>query len=137
MNPELKVVIYEQRKLFKKLLDLLDEQHEFIINKEVTKMDKIAKDLENISRDIAKLEIQRRNIISEGVSMSSLVVSCDDDKIKEAYEEIKSNIKMIELQKEANQTLLKQRLFFTKKMMNVIKPNQGIGTYNAYGQVGK
>ena len=137
MNPELKVVIYEQRKLFKKLLDLLDEQHEFIINKEVTKMDKIAKDLESISRDIAKLEIQRRNIISEGVSMSSLVVSCDDDKIKEAYEEIKSNIKMIELQKEANQTLLKQRLFFTKKMMNVIKPNQGIGTYNAYGQVGK
>ncbi|MBC6002505.1 FlgN protein [uncultured Clostridium sp.] len=137
MNPELKVVIYEQRKLFKKLLDLLDEQHEFIINKEVTKMDKIAKDLENISRDIAKLEIQRRNIITEEVSMSSLIENCEDEKIKEAYEEIKSNIKMIELQKEANQTLLKQRLFFTKKMMNVIKPNQGIGTYNAYGQVGK
>lgn len=137
MNPELKVVIYEQRKLFKKLLDLLDEQHEFIINKEVTKMDKIAKDLENISRDIAKLEIQRRNIITEEVSMSSLIEKCEDEKIKEAYEEIKSNIKMIELQKEANQTLLKQRLFFTKKMMNVIKPNQGIGTYNAYGQVGK
>ncbi|MEG0022491.1 MAG: flagellar protein FlgN [Bacilli bacterium] len=137
MNPELKVIIYEQKKLFKELLNMLDEQYEFIINKEVTKMDKIAKKLENISRDIAKIEIQRRNIIGAETKMSSLIDNCDDVKIKESYEEIKTSIKMIEIQKEANQTLLKQRLFFTKKMMNVIKPNQGMGTYNAYGQVGK
>ena len=99
MNPELKVVIYEQRKLFKKLLDLLDEQHEFIINKEVTKMDKIAKDLENISRDIAKLEIQRRNIITEEVSMSSLIENCEDEKIKEAYEEINYYDNIVTLRK--------------------------------------
>lgn len=137
MNPELKVIIYEQKNLFKKLIKLLDEQYEFIVNKEVTKMDKIAKDLESLSRDIAKLEIQRRNLVGANVKMSSLVERCDDDKVKEAYEEIKENIKMIEIQKEANQMLLKQRLFFTKKMMNVIKPNQGVGTYNSYGQVGK
>ncbi|WP_373600007.1 flagellar protein FlgN [Paraclostridium bifermentans] len=137
MNPELKVIIYEQKNLFKKLIKLLDEQYEFIVNKEVTKMDKIAKDLEGLSRDIAKLEIQRRNLVGANVKMSSLVERCDDDKVKEAYEEIKENIKMIEIQKEANQMLLKQRLFFTKKMMNVIKPNQGVGTYNSYGQVGK
>ncbi|CEN21696.1 flagellar protein FlgN [Paraclostridium sordellii] len=137
MNPELKVIIYEERKLFNKLLDLLDEQHDYIVNKEVTKMDKIAKDLENLAREIAKIEIQRREITSSDVSMSSLIENCEDEKIKEAYNEITSNIKMIELQKETNQTLLKQRLFFTKKMMNVIKPNQGIGTYNAHGQVGK
>ncbi|MEG0873438.1 MAG: flagellar protein FlgN [Clostridia bacterium] len=137
MNPELKIIIYEQKKLFKELLNMLDEQYEFIINKEVTKMDKIAKKLENISRDIAKIEIQRRNIIGAETKMSSLIDNCDDVKIKESYEEIKTSIKMIEIQKEANQTLLKQRLFFTKKMMNVIKPNQGMGTYNAYGQVGK
>lgn len=63
MNPELKVIIYEQKNLFKKLIKLLDEQYEFIVNKEVTKMDKIAKDLEGLSRDIAKLEIQRRNLV--------------------------------------------------------------------------
>lgn len=137
MKPELKVIIYEQKKLFKELLSLLDEQYEFIVNKEVTKMDKIAKTLENLSRDIAKIEIQRRSIVGTEASMSSLVSNCNDEKIKEAYEEIKTNIKMIEIQKEANQTLIKQRLFFNKKMMNVIKPNQGICTYNAYGQVGK
>ncbi|MGL5755001.1 MAG: flagellar protein FlgN [Paraclostridium sp.] len=137
MNPELKVIIYEQRKLFKELLNLLDEQYDFIVNQEVTKMDKIAKTLENVAREIAKMEIQRRTIMGAETSMSSLVNRYDDEKIKEAYEEIKTSIKMIEVQKEANQTLIKQRLFFTKKMMNVIKPNQGISTYNAYGQVGK
>lgn len=137
MNPELKVIIYEQKNLFKNLIKLLDEQYEFIVNKEVTKMDKIAKNLENLSRDIAKLEIQRRNLVGANVKMSSLIAKCDDDKVKEAYEEIKESIRMIEIQKEANQMLLKQRLFFTKKMINVIKPNQGVGTYNSYGQVGK
>lgn len=137
MNPELKVVIYEQRKLFKELLNLLDEQYDLILGKDATLLDKIARKLENVSRDIAKLEIQRRNIVGSNSSMRSLVEKSDDKNIKEAYEEIRQTIKMIELQKESNQTLLKQRLFFNKKMLNVLKPSQGIGTYNYCGQVGK
>lgn len=137
MNPELKVVIYEQRKLFKKLLDLLDEQYDLMLSKDATLLDKIVKKLENTCRDIAKLEIQRRNIVGSDVSMSSLIEQSDDKNIKEAYEEIKQSIKMIEIQKESNQMILKQKLFFNKKMLNVLKPNQGIGTYNYCGQVGK
>ncbi|MCE9675753.1 flagellar protein FlgN [Paraclostridium bifermentans] len=137
MNPELKVVIYEQRKLFKELLNLLDEQYDLILGKDATLLDKIARKLENVSRDIAKLEIQRRNIVGLNSSMRYLVEKSDDKNIKEAYEEIRQTIKMIELQKESNQTLLKQRLFFNKKMLNVLKPSQGIGTYNYSGQVGK
>ncbi|WP_250674381.1 flagellar export chaperone FlgN [Paraclostridium ghonii] len=137
MNPELKVVIYEQRKLFKKLLDLLDEQYDLMLSKDATLLDKIVKNLESTCRDIAKLEIQRRNIVGSDVSMSSLIEQSDDKNIKEAYEEIKQSIKMIEIQKESNQMLLKQKLFFNKKMLNVLKPNQGIGTYNYCGQVGK
>lgn len=137
MNPELKVVIYEQRKLFKELLNLLDEQYDLILGKDATLLDKIARKLENVSRDIAKLEIQRRNIVGSNSSMRSLVEKSDDKNIKEAYEEIRQTIKMIELQKESNQTLLKQRLFFNKKMLNVLKPSQGIGTYNYSGQVRK
>lgn len=137
MNPELKVVIYEQRKLFKELLNLLDEQYDLILGKDATLLDKIARKLENVSRDIAKLEIQRRNIVGSNSSMRSLVEKSDDKNIKEAYEEIRQTIKMIELQKESNQILLKQRLFFNKKMLNVLKPSQGIGTYNYSGQVRK
>lgn len=137
MNPELKVIIYEQRKLFKELLNLLDEQYDLILGKDALLLEKVTKKLENASRDIAKLEIQRRNIVGSDFSMGSLVEKSDDKNIKEAYEEIKQTIKMIELQKESNQTLLKQKLFFNKKMLNMLKPNQGIGTYNYSGQVGK
>lgn len=137
MNPELKVIIYEQRKLFKELLNLLDEQYDLILGKDALLLEKVTKKLENASRDIAKLEIQRRNIVGSDFRMGSLVEKSDDKNIKEAYEEIKQTIKMIELQKESNQTLLKQKLFFNKKMLNMLKPNQGIGTYNYSGQVGK
>lgn len=137
MSPELKVIIYEQRKMFKELLNLLDEQYDLILGKDPTLLDKIARKLENVSRDIAKLEIQRRNIVGSDFSMGTLIEESDDKNIKEAYEEIKQTIKMIEVQKESNHVLLKQKLFFTKKMLNVIKPNQGTGTYNYCGQVGK
>lgn len=137
MSPELKVIIYEQRKMFKELLNLLDEQYDLILGKDPTLLDKIARKLENVSRDIAKLEIQRRNIVGSDFSMGNLIEENDDKNIKEAYEEIKSTIKMIEVQKESNHVILKQKLFFTKKMLNVIKPSQGTGTYNYCGQVGK
>lgn len=137
MSPELKVIIYEQRKMFKELLNLLDEQYDLILGKDPTLLDKIARKLENVSRDIAKLEIQRRNIVGSDFSMGTLIETNDDKNIKEAYEEIKSTIKMIEVQKESNHIILKQKLFFTKKMLNVIKPSQGTGTYNYCGQVGK
>lgn len=137
MNPELKVIIYEQRKMFKELLNLLDEQYDLILGKDPTLLDKIARKLENISTDIAKLEIQRRNIVGSDFSMGTLIEENDDKNIKKAYEEIKSTIKMIEVQKESNHVLLKQKLFFTKKMLNLIKPSQGTGTYNYCGQVGK
>ena len=137
MSPELKVIIYEQRKMFKELLNLLDEQYDLILGKDPTLLDKIARKLENVSRDIAKLEIQRRNIVGSDFSMGALIEKNDDKNIKEAYEEIKSTIKMIEVQKESNHVILKQKLFFTKKMLNVIKPSQGTGTYNYCGQVGK
>lgn len=137
MSPELKVIIYEQRKMFKELLNLLDEQYDLILGKDPTLLDEIARKLENVSRDIAKLEIQRRNIVGSDFSMGTLIEANDDKNIKEAYEEIKSTIKMIEVQKESNHVILKQKLFFTKKMLNVIKPSQGTGTYNYCGQVGK
>ena len=137
MNPEIKVIIYEEKNILKNLLALLDEQYNCIINKEIIKMDKIAKKLDETSKELAKIEIQRRNIMGSEASMKETVQLCDDENIKNAYEEIVSTLRMVQLQKEANDTLIKQRLFFTKKMINLIKPSKDIGVYNAYGKVGK
>ena len=137
MNPEIKVIIYEEKNILKNLLALLDEQYDYIINKEIIKMDKVAKKLDETSKELAKIEIQRRNIMGSEASMKEIVQLCDDENIKNAYEEIVSTLRMVQLQKEANDTLIKQKLFFTKKMINLIKPSKDIGVYNAYGKVGK
>lgn len=137
MNPEIKVIIYEEKNILKNLLALLDEQYDCIINKEIIKMDKIAKKLDETSKELAKIEIQRRNIMGSEASMKEIVQLCDDENIKNAYDEIVSTLRMVQLQKEANDTLIKQKLFFTKKMINFIKPSKDIGVYNAYGKVGK
>ena len=137
MNPEIKVIIYEEKNILKNLLALLDEQYDYIINKEIIKIDKVAKKLDETSKELAKIEIQRRNIMGREASMKEIVQLCDDENIKNAYEEIVSTLRMVQLQKEANDTLIKQKLFFTKKMINLIKPSKDIGVYNAYGKVGK
>ena len=115
MNPDIKVIIYEEKNILKNLLALLDEQYDYIINKEIIKMDKVAKKLDETSKELAKIEIQRRNIMGSEASMKEIVQLCDDENIKNAYEEIVSTLRMVQLQKEANDTLIKQKLFFTKK----------------------
>ena len=137
MNPEIKVIIYEEKNILKNLLSLLDEQYDCIINKDIIKMDKIAAKLDETSKELAKIEIQRRNLMGSEANIKDIISLSDDENIKSAYEEIVSTIKMLQLQKEANDTLIKQRLFFTKKMINFIKPSKDIGVYNAYGKVGK
>ena len=137
MNADIKVIIYEEKNILKNLLSLLDEQYDCIIDKDVIKMDKVASKLDEASKELAKIEIQRRNIMGSETSMKDMVSLCDDENINRAYEEIVSTIKMVQLQKQANDTLIKQRLFFTRKMINLIKPNKDIGVYNAYGKVGK
>lgn len=137
MNSQLKVIVFEEKNIIKNLLMLLDKQYDFVVNQDVIKMETIAKELDEASKALAQIEIKRRNIMGSQTSMKNTIENCDDEKIKQAYEEIINDLKMIEMQKQANDTLIKQRLFFTKKMINCIKPNKGIGTYNAYGNVGK
>jgi len=137
LNPQIKVIIYEEKNILKELLSLLDEQYDSIINKDIIQMDKIAGKLDETSKELAKIEIQRRNIMGSEASIKNIVNDCDDENIKSAYEEIVSTLRMVQLQKEANDTLIKQKLFFTKKMINFIKPSKDIGVYNTYGKVGK
>ena len=137
MSPELKVIIYEEKNLLKYLLNLLDEQYEAIINKDVIKLDNLVAKLESTSKNLATLEIKRRNIMENELDVKVVIENCEDENIKQAYEEIKTTLRMLEVQKEANDLFLKKQLTFTKKMINFIKPSKGIKTYNAYGQVGK
>ena len=136
MNPELKLVMFEEKKLLQELLDLLDKQHEAIIAKELMTLEKLTEDIEAVGKSIAAIEIKRRGLVKEE-SFSEIIETSDDDHIKEVYKEIKSLLNNLEAQKSTNDTLIKQNLFFTNKMTSVIKPQKSAGTYDSYGKVGK
>ena len=126
MNSELKVIIFEQKKILQNLLKLLDEQYNLVLNKDVIALGK----------KLATIEIKRRNIASEE-EFNNFIKNTDDEHITNVYNEMKELLTNLQKQKDINNTLIKQRLFFTNKMINVIKPSKNVNTYNAYGKVGR
>lgn len=136
MNSELKLVIFEEKKELQYLLDLLDEQYNLILNKDVIGLEKIANEIELAGKNVAAVEIKRRKIVTEE-EFKLFVESTNDQHVKDVHRQIKNILNNLEIQKDTNDTLIKQRLFFANKMINVIKPSKGIGTYNSYGKVGR
>lgn len=136
MNSELKVIIFEQKKILQNLLKLLDEQYNLVLNKDVIALGKIAEDIEEEGKKLATIEIKRRNIASEE-EFNNFIKNTDDEHITNVYNEMKELLTNLQKQKDINNTLIKQRLFFTNKMINVIKPSKNVSTYNAYGKVGR
>ena len=136
MNSELKVIIFEQKKILQNLLKLLDEQYNLVLNKDVIALGKIAEDIEEEGKKLATIEIKRRNIASEE-EFNNFIKNTDDEHITNVYNEMKELLTNLQKQKDINNTLIKQRLFFTNKMINIIKPSKSVNTYNAYGKVGR
>lgn len=136
MNSELKLIIFEQKKILQNLLKLLDEQYNLVLNKDVIALGKIAEDIEEEGKKLATIEIKRRNIASEE-EFNNFIKNTDDEHITNVYNEMKELLTNLQKQKDINNTLIKQRLFFTNKMINVIKPSKSVNTYNAYGKVGR
>ena len=136
MNSELKVIIFEQKRILQNLLKLLDEQYNLVLNKDVIALGKIAEDIEEEGQKLATIEIKRRNIASEE-EFNNFIKNTDDEHITDVYNEMKELLTNLQKQKDINNTLIKQRLFFTNKMINVIKPSKSVNTYNAYGKVGR
>lgn len=136
MNSELKVIIFEQKKILQNLLKLLDEQYNLVLNKDVIALGKIAEDIEEEGKKLATIEIKRRNIASEE-EFNNFIKNTDDEHITNVYNEMKELLTNLQKQKDINNTLIKQRLFFTNKMINIIKPSKNVNTYNAYGKVGR
>lgn len=136
MNPELKLVMFEEKKALQDLLHLLDKQHEVLIAKDLIALEKLTEKIEAAGKGIAAVEIKRRSLIKEE-TFSSIIENSEDIHLEELYKEIKAILNGLEIQKSTNDILIKQNLFFTNKMIQVIKPSKSAGTYNSYGKVGR
>lgn len=134
MNSDLKLIIFEEKNVLQELVILLDKQYNSILSDEITLLDKLNEDIEIAGKKIATIEIKRREIIKDN-DLREIIENSDDKHLKDVYKEVRSLVMSLELQKDTNYALIKQRLFFTNKIINVIRPSKSIGTYNAYGNV--
>ena len=89
MNSELKLVIFEEKKILQSLLELLDEQYSLILSKDIIGLGKIADKIEEVGKNLAASEIKRRKIVSEE-EFNNFIKNINDEHIKGVYEEIKN-----------------------------------------------
>lgn len=136
MTSELKIILFEEKHLLQELLNLLDDQYKLILEKNLLKIQNVSNYLDNVGKKIASIELKRREF-TKNKDFKELIYESKDEHLKETYESIKSLLNEIQKQKEVNEILIKQQLFFTSKMINAIKPSKNIGVYNSYGKVGR
>lgn len=133
MIQQLNKIMIEEYGALEGLLRALDEQFEYLTKREAFALDKIAKKIENCAREVARFEVERRNI-TKGEAMSILVQQLNDKELEKNYRSIKKLLEEIQLQRETNELLIRQGLGFTTQMLNVLNPDRGPKTYNAYGK---
>ena len=70
MITDLKVIIYEEKKIISNMMELLKEQFDYIIEKDLENLNRLNPKLEDISRELASIEIKRRQLLGDDVSIS-------------------------------------------------------------------
>ncbi|HGM3507187.1 TPA: flagellar protein FlgN [Clostridioides difficile] len=138
MITDLKVIIYEEKNILSNMMELLKEQFDYIVEKDLENLNRLNPKLEDISRELASIEIKRRQLFGDDISMSEVVENSNDGYLKEIYTDLKRILALAKNQQESNDSLIKKELIFTKKMINLIKPaDKQTTTYNSYGNIRK
>lgn len=125
-----------QEEELKQLLVLLETQYKMIMDKDVFGLEALVDKIGQCSKHIAKQELERRNLVGNN-SMIHLVENSNNKELQICYKNINNVLKKVLLQKETNEILLKQKMVFNTKMLNIINPNRQIKTYNSYGNLSR
>lgn len=136
MLNELIGLIKEQDNRLKELMELLQMQYEFIVNKNLFGLEDLVDQINDCSKRVAEVELRRRNLMGNN-SLTQFVSEQNNEELKKAYENIKKTLDEVKVKKETNDILLKQRLSFNSRMLAILNPNREIKTYNSYGSLRK
>jgi flagellar biosynthesis/type III secretory pathway chaperone len=127
-------IIVSESTSLKKLLTLLEKQHEVLIKNDVFKMDEIIYEIQLCNKEIAEKEVDRRNLVKDE-SMKSIVKLSADNTLENNYKNIQNIMNELKVQKEANEILIKMGLSFSTRVLNMLKPDRRSKTYNSYGKI--
>lgn len=131
---ELTNVINEQIDALNELLKKLDEQHKFIMDKDVFGLEGIVDEIQICNKQIAEVEVKRRKITGSN-SISQIVKESNSESLDNAFREINKVLRLVKLQKETNEVLIRQGLGFTNKLLDVLNPKKETNVYNSYGHI--
>lgn len=131
---DLKSVVIDEKKALDTLLLKLEKQHEYVVKNDVFNMDAIVRDINESLREIAKIEMERRNI-TQGEAMGKIIEELKDEELENEYRKVKKLLQEIQLQKSINDTLIRQSLSFTNKMIQYLNPDRSVKTYGAHGKM--
>lgn len=136
MRDELNQLMNEELEAIQFLLKCLDEQYKFIVKNDIFGMEGMTGKLENASKNIARLEVQRREL-THGESMSKLIRKLNDSEAETTYREMRRLLEETRLQKDTNELLIRQGLGYTTRILSILNPDRSAKTYNTYGKLGR
>ena len=135
MDTAIKTSLYKEKELLSSLLNKLDEQYSTLLksNKDAVLICSISEKIDNIVKEIALTEIERRKTISNEALILQ-IESSNNEEFLTLIKDITKLKKLIENQNEINSAFIKQNLFFTRKMLKMITPGEKYETYNSSGK---
>ncbi|PRR75386.1 flagellar protein FlgN [Clostridium thermopalmarium] len=135
---QLKELMLLQLKVFGVLLNLLEEQHLYIVKNDVFNMEAVVEKIQKCNQQIASLELRRRDItkgLLENKTFGKLIEEMKDKELENSFKKIRGLLHEIQLQKDTNELLIKQGLSFTNRMLLTLNPDRQAKTYNGYGKI--
>lgn len=124
----------EEIELVLKLLSLLEEQHSFIIKNDIFGLEGIIANIQTCSREIARVEMLRREITS-GRAMKDIIYEFKDKEIETNFRKMRRLLQEAKLQKDTNEMMIRQGLGFATRMLGILSPDRTRKTYNNYGKI--
>ena len=136
--PQLQALMDSQTAQVKELLQLLEEQHSYIVKNDVFNMEAMVEKIQLCNQQIANSELKRREItkgLLEGKTFGFLIEELKDEELENSLRNIRKLLEEVRLQKDTNELLIKQGLSFTNRMLIMLNPDRQAKTYNGYGKI--
>jgi hypothetical protein len=130
-------ILVKETEELRKLLVLLEEQHELLINNDILKLEEIVDRIQLCNKGVAEGEVERRKL-TNNQPMKDIILEINDLELEENYRKIIKLLNEVKVQKETNDMLIKMGLGFSAKMLGILKPaDRNNTTYSSHGKYKK
>lgn len=136
MVEQLKSIINDEIEAVVKLIKLLEEQHQYLVDKDAFNMEASVKKIQTANKKLAEKEVERRKL-TNGKAIKEIISEYKDMELEDRYRKIKRYLNDAQVQKENNEFLIKQGISFTNRMLSIMNPSREMKTYNSYGKIKK